>query len=358
MPEGNDNFAALLEEADPIIKGIIRKRLRVTLSLSDGRQENEDALDVYGNVRLLLVAALEKSQTEDGVRDFLRYASTVANHQCSDYLRHKYPRRASLKNRVRYFLSNRPGYAVWEHGDDDLLCGFAGWRHQPWTAYRTEKYQRFCDDPRVASGAAPPVKDIERMKPDDWSGLIDAILTWVEGPVELDDLVNAVATLLGVGEAEVDEGDQDEEAPPFDPPASAPNPETEAEWRQYLRLRWAEICQLRPLQRLAYLLNIRDWDICLLPYTGIATIRQIGRALEITDEQFERLWGELPLDAAQRQEARSLQTYDERFAMLFAHLPVEDLILARVIGVERQKIINLRKSANERLRKRMGELGY
>jgi hypothetical protein len=67
----------------------------------------------------------------------------------------------------------------------------------------------------------------------------------------------------------------------------------------------------------------------LLPATGVATFEQIALTLEIPIAEFEQLWAQLPLD---------------------------DLYLADYLGATRQQVINLRKTARERLLKRMKEL--
>jgi hypothetical protein len=64
----------------------------------------------------------------------------------------------------------------------------------------------------------------------------------------------------------------------------------------------------------------------LLPGAGVATLRQIAAALEMSDEEFARLWPRLPLD---------------------------DASVARLLGCARQQVINLRKCARERLARRM-----
>src|SRR5262249_52538998 len=83
-------------------------------------------------------------------------------------------------------------------------------------------------------------------------------------------------------------------------------------------------------QRLALLLNLRDATgaglLWLMPVAGIATIRQIARALEIPDAEFARLWRDMPLD---------------------------DATIGARLGCSRQQVINLRMSARKRLANRM-----
>ena len=94
-----------------------------------------------------------------------------------------------------------------------------------------------------------------------------------------------------------------------------------------------EICQLPRRQRVALLLNLRNPQginiITLLPVTSIATFEQIAQTLEIPAGEFETLWADLPLD---------------------------DLSIATYLGATRQQVINLRKTARERLLRRMSEL--
>lgn len=52
--------ATLLEEVDPVIRGAIRRKLRVTLRASDSREQNMDGLDLLGEVQLKLLAKLRQ----------------------------------------------------------------------------------------------------------------------------------------------------------------------------------------------------------------------------------------------------------------------------------------------------------
>src|SRR5271156_2107471 len=92
--------ATLLEEVDPVIRGAIRRKLRVTLRASDSREQNMDGLDLLGEVQLKLLAKLRQGG-EVEIKEFKAYAATVAYHCCADYLRAKYPQRTSLKNCLR-----------------------------------------------------------------------------------------------------------------------------------------------------------------------------------------------------------------------------------------------------------------
>lgn len=110
----------------------------------------------------------------------------------------------------------------------------------------------------------------------------------------------------------------------------APDAATALERRSHLERLWGEIRQLSPQQAAALILNLRDGEgrgaVALLPLTGVATMRDIARTLEMPAERFAEIWNRLPL---------------------------EDSAIAESLGVSRQQVINLRKSARERLARRM-----
>src|ERR1700722_4499024 len=128
----------LLEEADPVIRAAIRRKLHVTLRANDSREQNMDGLDLLGEVQVKLLTKLRGQGGEDevggggikesGIKEFKAYAATVAYHCCADYLRAKYPQRTSLKNCLRRLMDKMDGYAVWTSADGELMCGFAGWK--------------------------------------------------------------------------------------------------------------------------------------------------------------------------------------------------------------------------------------
>ena len=76
-------------------------------------------------------------------------------------------------------------------------------------------------------------------------------------------------------------------------------------------------------------------------------------SLQLTEDQFSRVWPELQLTPEERHKAEALSSYDEKFALLWRHLPLTDLMIAKLLGTERQKVINLRKAAGARLSRRL-----
>jgi hypothetical protein len=104
----------------------------------------------------------------------------------------------------------------------------------------------------------------------------------------------------------------------------------QVEKRMFLQRLWEEVRQLPLNQRVALLLNLRDSQgrgcIALFPAAGIATVRELSETLGISSEELAELWSELPL---------------------------EDASIAERLRLTRQQVINTRKSARERLKRRL-----
>ena len=83
--------ATLLEEVDPVIRGAIRRKLRVTLRASDSREQNMDGLDLLGEVQLKLLAKLRQGGDVVRLRSLrlmrLRWLITVARIICGRSIR-------------------------------------------------------------------------------------------------------------------------------------------------------------------------------------------------------------------------------------------------------------------------------
>lgn len=319
-------------EVEPVVRAIIRRKLRVTLDPGDGRRENQNGLELFGDVWVKLL----REPAGEGIRNVRAYAAVIAYHACSEYFREKYPARSSLRNRIHYFLTHHPAYAVWDR-EGEPVCGFALWR---------EKMTEPAGPERLAA-LRPEVsaKQVERMTPADWDRLFDSLFETLGAPAPLDDLVNAVAPLVASADA-VEAPKSDENEDRRDALAEAPSPDLSPEARLRLRLQmqrlWIEILQLSPRQRAAYLLNPTDGDLEVFPENGAASIADIGRALALTAAQFD-------LIAPQPPGASD----GERFAALWNRLPLSDKLIARLLDATPQQVINLRKVARERLARQM-----
>lgn len=160
----------------------------------------------------------------------------------------------------------------------------------------------------------------------DRSALAEAMSELLEGagtPMLLEDIVTALVDV----------------EPRFEPESedlsdSAPTPLVRLEQRSDVRQLWREIQLLRPHQQAALLLNLRGDDgrnmAGLFVLIGVASIDEIAEAVGMPIDELASLWNDLPLD---------------------------DLRIAARLGLTRQQVINLRKSARDRLARRMRTRG-
>jgi DNA-directed RNA polymerase specialized sigma24 family protein len=321
------------QHVEPVVRSVVRQRLGVSLREPDAGAGTPDAEDIRSEVLVHFFHRLRGFKSyEEPIADLRGYVAVMAHHGCDEYFRRKHPERARLKNRLRYALSHRPELALWAAESGGWLCGLVAWRGQRPTAL-SGPGQPSRDDPGTWLGAG--FRDVDG-RGKDTVDLLTAIFAHVGRPLELDELVGLVAALRGIGDVvprsearRHPRGDAGQD--PVDP---HPSVATEVEQRLYLQRLWAEVRALPPRQRAALLLNLRDRQgggiLSLLPLTGVASIPDIAAALEMSAPAFASLWNDLPLD---------------------------DAAIAERLGLTRQQVINLRKSARERLARRLGTEG-
>jgi hypothetical protein len=270
-----------------------------------------DVCDLAGDVELRLLRRLRRlaaNPVSEPLADLADYVSTTVYYRVDDHLKRQHPLRTRLAQRVRYVITHTRQLAVWNR--PPAVCGFSDWA-----------------DRRIPVAVAPTGKlpvsataDIRRLRE-----TIEGILRRSGGPVELAALVNALAQATDLtrqpfvaADVLVSRGDE------VDPLARL-------EGRQYLQRSWSEIVTLPIRQRRALLLQLRLEDgesvARLLPALGVAGVDDLAKALEMPLAELLELWNELPL---------------------------EDQRIAAMLQVTRQQVINLRKSARDRLARRLG----
>lgn len=301
------------EHASPAIHKIVGSKLAF-----QGPAEAQDVDDVSSEVTVELIGRLREVKDNGGgaIGAFSGYTAAAAYHACNERLRRTYPNRHRLKTRLRYLLSNEKGLAIWEDEEAEWLCGLSRWQSErpaPVDRKRLDGWRDLLADvPRGRSGLHPG----------------DMALTIFErlgAPVAFDDLVGIVAQIRGV-----EDPPPSPESAARNPGSGEPDPGVRMDLKRWMAELWAQIRELPVAQRLALLLHVRAGGqaaVCLLPLTGVAGIREIAEALELPAEEFAGMWNTLPLD---------------------------DLTIAERLGVSRQGVIHLRKSARERLTRRMG----
>jgi RNA polymerase sigma factor (sigma-70 family) len=313
------------DHAEPVIKGVIRYKLHLNSHRATHRAEADD---LYQEALLQLLAQLRQFRTQPDARpiaDVRGMAAVIAHRTCSGWMRRQFPERHAFKNRLHYLLTRQRGLALWQGEDGKYLAGFAAWqgRRKPVSAVRLGE---------MSEGEGLPAH-VRTLKGDGQKGLgeaLAAIFNHVGGPVEFDELVGALAALLGIRDQPIESLADTEDADALLPAAGGRDPAWQLEKRVFLQRLWEELQQLPLNQRAALLLNLKDTGgrgcITLFPTTGIATLRQLADALEMSADGFAALWNELP---------------------------IEDARIAELLGLTRQQVINARKSGRERLARRL-----
>ena len=293
----------IVQTAQPLATSILSRHVRAHSAF-----RREDAEDVTATMSLRLVTkrrALRHS-TDEAIQDFEKYVAILAYNAINDHLRRSFPARARLKNRLRYTLTHDPRLALWI-SEGVLVGGLRRWEGEEPVL-----------DPAI--DRANPTRAM--LKQDDPAAALLAIFERKGGAVVFETLVELTAEWWRVA----------------DRPAESAEPITQhesgvaarMETREYLETLWSEIRQLLPMQRKALLLNLRSADtvnvIALLVLTGVARFDELATAVDMTPEGLAAIWNDLPFD---------------------------DLRIAAMLDVPRQKVINLRRSAREKLSRRL-----
>ena len=315
----------IAEHAEPLIKGIIRYKLRLNSSQASQRAEADD---IYQEALLQFVAQLQhfrKEPAKHPIGDLRGITAVIAHRTCSRWMRKQFPERHALKTRLHYLLTRQRGMAIWKDQDGKSVAGFSVWQaknKQP----LTPEIENLSTN-KVLLGQ---VRMVKSGKPQELSSALATIFNQIGGPTDFDELVSFVASLLGIRDQPLEPLSDDDDAVGFVPPSEEPDQAWQIEKRMFLQRLWEELQELPANQRSALLLNLKDASghgcITLFPATGIANVKKIAEVLEMPLNDFARLWHELPL---------------------------EDARIAELLGITRQQVINARKSGRERLARRL-----
>lgn len=290
-------IARLIAEMQPVIDTVLARFTRTRTLVT-----REDAEDIVATIQLRLVLKLRAAEQLPGepIHNLRSYVAALAYNAVNDHLRKRFPEHARLKTRLRYALTHDARFALWP-SPEGTACGLAAW------AGRED-----------AIGQLTP-ETIEHISRDSTAEALQEVFAATGGPVLLEAIVDAFAEAWHVVDRD---------------PASIESIEHPATGNagdlDFARALWGEIHQLPPMQRKALLLNLRYGGetniVSLLVLARIARFDEIAEALEMTRGELAAIWGSLPM---------------------------EDAKIAERFGLRRQQIINLRKSARERLWRRL-----
>jgi hypothetical protein len=318
----------LRDYAEPVIRRIIRAR---------GMRDEEEMRSVVTVQLIARLDTIRRNQTP--IADFASYVAGITHNTCNQLFRANHPEYTRLKNRIRYLVSHRPQFTVWEVRDEERneqMCALSSWSRSgakadpdltfdPGTVIDARAGSRIFGTLDLSGFAPSPTSGVFTGK-HHLEELVSSLLRWHGSPIHLDALVGAVADLTGVRDAPAPEDSDIEELLPD----ASVDVASEVELRSELTLLWDEIKGLPRPQRVALLLNLRDIyqrdALVLLPLTGVAGLPEMAAALEIPVQDLAAIWNQLPLD---------------------------DQSIAERLGLTRQQVINLRKSARQRLTRRL-----
>jgi len=311
------------EVASPLVWKVIRRQLG---GRSSGFAE-EDLEDLHAGALMRLQLQLEavRSGEREAMASLRDYVAVVAYNAVSAFLMAREPERTRLRQRVRYVLRKGGDLAVWALPGQEMACGLAAWSGRPAAPAVG----------RLGSVATEVVARVGR-EPAAFGRLLAAVLAGFGAPCRFEDLVDALALALDVRDdaplalAAGSPGDGEEEPALREPVDPAPAADAALAARQLLVRLWGEILELPAPQRAALLLNLRD---------------------EGGGDMLSALLDSRVVDPAGL--AAALGLSPEEVAGLLPGLPLEDLRIAERLGLTRQQVINLRKSARLRLGRRM-----
>jgi hypothetical protein len=341
-----DNEREATKQMDRLIAHAAPRIQRITRS----SRTPDDAFQETAHRVVNQLREMRRHPNASAIGNYLHYVQVVASRVVKGEVRQEHPKRRSLVDALRHVLKRNPLLACWE-SDRQRLCGLAVWRGQPPAPLSAGRLTRLLNEPRTFEDVVSPHADPATLQ---HSELLEHLFQWIGHPIRFDQVVRIMTGLKRMDESSpvaIDEvaGRKLSEWLPD----QRRRPDDLAEWKAFLERLWLLIEELPHLHRLAYLLNFTaaDGQLELFWLYGVTTMRGIGAALELTDEQFARVWPLLESKATSY--TRACGDYQAKFSVLWQHLPLSDTVIATLLGTERQKVINLRKAAGDRLSRLM-----
>jgi DNA-directed RNA polymerase specialized sigma24 family protein len=317
-----DALGVLIDQVRPVIEGVIRGRAgAVAAAIERDELFSEAVLQVIRKLQ-----ELKFGPPLQPIANFKGYAAVTAFHVVHAHFRRVHPERRRLRNRIRHVVRTSAPFALWQSPSGQFVCGRASW-----AGAVSEECSEGDLDRIPPLAPAPAVTWNDAVGRPQITRALDHVFDHVGKPVELERLVETVAELFRL---------------PMTPTQSAPIQRTERTaservdetasiesslvYRSALLEVWREVDLLPPRQRMALLLGLRDENgsaiTSLLILLRIATFDDLAAAVELSPEELIAIWDQLPLP---------------------------DLAIAGRLGLTRQQVINLRKSARDRLGRRL-----
>lgn len=309
----HDSLRILIDGVTPVIDGVLRGRAGAAVAPSEREELSSEVI-------LQLIRRLQDLKSDPApnpITNLNAYAAVTAFHVIHAHFRRAHPELHRLRNRIRHVVRTSTPFALWRLPSGQSVCGRAAW---------------------VGTASAEcPQADLDRIPPlapplsKTWSDsmerpritrALDHIFSHVRKPIELEQLVETIADLFQLPVTPPQAGRSER----IDQTASI---ESSLVIRSALVEVWREVDLLPPRQRIALLLGLRDENgssvTSLLIHLRIVTFAELAVAVDLSSDALSAIWD---------------------------HLPLSDLAIAERLDLSRQQVINLRKSARERLGRR------
>lgn len=303
----------LVDQVTPVIEGVIRGKAGAIVAAAE-REE------LFSEAVLQLIRRLHEIKPDPAgqpIANLSGYAAVTAFNVIHAHFRRAHPERQRLRNHIRHVVRKSAGFALWRSPSGPFVCGLAAWAG-------TASGEASESDLDGVPPLSPPVSATwDAIGRPQLTRAIDHVFDHVRKPVELERLVEKVAELFRLPVTPA-------QASPVERVDETVSAESSLVYRSALVEVWREIDLLPPRQRIALLLGLRDETgsalTSLLVLLRIATLDELAAAVELGRDELAALWDQLPLP---------------------------DLVIAERLDLTRQQVINLRKSARDRLGRRL-----
>lgn len=314
-------MAALLEtEAMPIIQKIVNQKFGANAGPRNPEsvdQRDLDAQDLRQQTLMALSAHLwhvYAAPEKNRIGTFRAYVAGATFNTWRAAVREETPLWTRLSFRLAYLCresAGQTGITKWQDAKEGPLVGFTVWRRKPVASVSHFALLERTSLEELPSPASP----------------LPEIAAWVlqqaNGPLPWNDFVTAVAFILQVKDERV-QVDQSILENLLTTGKERPPTQSETPNRDLLRTLWKEIQRLDRKERVVLLLKAED----LLDFelTQVATLQDLAASMGISLNQMLSLIRRLPLD---------------------------DQEIGRLLGIQRQTVVNLRSQARLTLRRRL-----
>ena len=316
-PQGSaaerDTLRVLIDEVTPVIEGVLRGRVGAAIAPSE-REE------FFNEVILQLIRRLQgikSGPAPNPITNLSGYAAVTAFHVVHAHFRRAHPELHRLRNRIRHVVRTSAAFALWQSPSGRFVCGRArcvGTISEECSAGDLARIPPL--SPALSRTGSNAIGRLQM------THALEHIFGHVRKPIELEQLVEAIAKLFQL--SMVPRNAQRIER--IDATSSI---ESSLVIRSALVEVWREVHLLPPRQRIALLLGLRDEHgspiTSLLIHLRIVTFADLAAAVELSSDELSAIWDQLPLS---------------------------DLAIGERLDLCRQQVINLRKSARQRLGRR------